>query len=149
MHIKKFTHKAIYGQNRELFGLIGEFCACPATRDALGGMISSRPGQVWYVALQGPTVYAFGSIRIRGASGVLRHLYSPLNHNEAWEAVLRHCIEHARRSNVRLIRLTDYLAMESRYAQLGFVPSGAPRGRVMQYALQLEPTYVYITEPVS
>jgi hypothetical protein len=141
MQIMKFTHSSKREQNIELFGLIGEFCACEVTRRALSCSISSRPGQVWYVAVEDVAVYAFGSIRLQGKCGLLRHLYSPAHHNEAWEAVLRHCIEHARRWDACSVRLTDYLAMENRYAQVGFIPFGNPRGRFTQYVLRLEPAY--------
>lgn len=142
MQIKKFVHDDSCEQNRELFGFIGEFCACEKTRNVLGAMISSRPGQVWYVAVEGSAVYAFGSIRVQKNSALLRHLHSPLDHHVAWEAVLRHCIEYARCCGACAVRLTDYLAMEERYAQAGFVPFGNPRGRFTQYLLRLEPTYV-------
>lgn len=142
MRIRKFVHDSNCERNRELFSLIGEFCACEKTRDALGAMISSRPGQVWYVAVQGSVVYAFGSIRVQKNNALLRHLYSPLDHHVAWEAVLRHCIEYARRCDICTVRLTDYLAMQDRYAQAGFLPFGSPRGRFAQYLLRLEPAYV-------
>lgn len=145
MRIKKFVHQSRREQNRELFSLIGEFCACEETKDALGTMISSRPGQVWYVAVEDSAVYAFGSIRMQKNRALLRHLYSPLEHHVAWEAVLRHCIEHARRCGACVVQLTDYLAMEDSYAQVGFVPLGNPRGRFTQYLLRLEPAYVAAT----
>ncbi len=141
MHIEKFVHSSNRKQNRDLFSLIGEFGACDATRNALGGTISSRPGQVWYVAVKEQTVYAFGSIRVRGTKGLLRHLYSPVDDDVLRETVLHHCVEHARRNHVRSVWLTDYLTLEGRYAPLGFVPYGNPRGRFIQYVLYLEALY--------
>lgn len=138
MHIEKFVHKSNPEDNAQLFSLIGEFCACAATRDALGCMISSRPGQVWYVAAERHEVHAFGSIRVQGKKGLLRHLYSPVDDDMLRETVLRHCIEHARRHHARSVWLTDYISLESRYAPLGFMPHGNLRGRFIQYVLWLE-----------
>lgn len=70
MRIEKFVHESEPEKNAQLFGRIGEFCACATTRDALGCAISSRPGQVWYVAAERHTVHAFGSIRLQGERGI-------------------------------------------------------------------------------
>ncbi len=141
MIVKKFLHTTKTNHNRRLFSLIGEFCACEDTRKALGGAISSHPGQVWFVAVEGRTVQAFGSIAIHKAHGLLRHLFSPVDDFGAWESVLRHCIEHARQNRACAVRLTDYLALQPRYAPFGFVPYGSPRGRFSQYLLQLESSH--------
>lgn len=141
MTIKKFVHDSRKDQNRQLFFLIGEFCACEATRAALGIAISSQPGQVWFVAVEGQTVLAFSSIRIQGEKGLLRHLHSPVGDAEAWREVLYHCIEHARRSRVRTMCLTDFLTMEDDYARFGFTPQGSPKGRFTLYTLKLEQSY--------
>lgn len=138
MNVKKFVHSGRCDQNRRLFALIGEFCASATVRKALGCSISSQPGQVWYVAVKGRVICAFGSIRLHKSSGLLRHLYSPTDDPEAWEAILRHCIEHARRQEAAFVQLTDYLSLEKRYAQFGFWPQGSLRGRFTQYVLTLE-----------
>lgn len=137
MRIEKFVHESEPEKNAQLFGRIGEFCACATTRDALGCAISSRPGQVWYVAAERHTVHAFGSIRLQGERGLLRHLYSPAGDGMLLETVLRHCIEYARRHHARSVWLTDYIWLESRYAPLGFMSHGNPRGRFVQYVLWL------------
>ncbi len=141
MRIETFTHSPRRDQNRRLFGLIGEFCANDAIRKILGAAITSRPGQVWFVALEGRAVLAFASLRLDGTDCQLRHLCSPADDGAAWEAVLRRCIGHARHNHARLLRLTDFLAAEGRYAPFGFVPHGPQRGRFTQYILSLESLY--------
>ena len=54
MELREFTHDADPVRNRELFGLLGEYAASPAIRDALGGFISSEPGRRWFVMLETP-----------------------------------------------------------------------------------------------
>lgn len=143
MEIRKFTHSARLDHNRRLFALIGEFCASDVVREALGDTIASRPGQVWFVAVKGRVVHAFGSIRMQKttATALLRHLYSPVGDDEAWEAVLRLCIDHARGSNARSVRLTDYFCLQNRYLSFGFTPYGNPKGRFLRYLLPLEPPH--------
>lgn len=141
MTIRKYVHDRRNDRNRRLFAMIGGYCACEATREALGIAISSRPGQVWFVAVKGRTVLAFGSIRIQGEQALLRHLHSPAGDAEAWKAVLHDCIEHARSSRVRAVSLTDYLNMAGDYAPFGFIPQGRPKGRFTLYTLELESSH--------
>ncbi len=138
MVIRKFVHSKRTNDNVQLFSLIGEYCASSAVRSALGCAISSSPGQVWYVAVEGDTVHAFASVRVQKGKGLLRHLHAIVDDNGIWEMVLQHCIEHARQKHARQVRLIDYISMEDRYARAGFVPQGPPRGRFVQYLLTLE-----------
>ena len=138
MVIRKFVHSKRADHNFHLFSLIGEYCASSAVRRALGCAISSSPGQVWYVAIEGDTVHAFASVRIQKGNGLMRHLYAIVDDNGIWEMVLQHCVEHARQKNARSVRVIDYISMEDRYARVGFVPQGLLRGRFVEYILTLE-----------
>ena len=49
---------------RELFGWIGEACASASVRAELGGPITSSPGDVWFVAVEGKRLLGFCGLSI-------------------------------------------------------------------------------------
>ena len=49
MELLEFKHENDPARNRELFGLLGEYATSSATRDKLGGVISSEPGRLWFI----------------------------------------------------------------------------------------------------
>lgn len=62
MDTLRFEHDEKH--KRELFGWIGEACASPAVRAELGGPITSRPGDVWFLAVEGERLLGFCGVSV-------------------------------------------------------------------------------------
>ena len=62
MDILRFEHDEKH--KRELFGWIGEACASAAVRAELGGPITSSPGNVWFLAVEGKRLLGFCGVSV-------------------------------------------------------------------------------------
>lgn len=135
MELREFIHDADPVRNRELFGLLGEYAASPAIRDALGGFISSEPGRRWFVMLEdGARVAAFGSLRRKRTAAHLLHLYA-LKEN-ANIAVLERCIQEAREWGAACLLTADYWTRREFYFRYGF-SSVRKVGRFVRFKKEL------------
>lgn len=78
MDILKYVYEVHTPKTRELFGLVGEFCVDPVVRAELGAPISSQPGDVWLVAMDGGEVQGFCCITLqKNGKAKLHALYAP------------------------------------------------------------------------
>lgn len=137
MEIQEFTHEKEPADNRELFGLLGEYVTSSSIREKLGGFISSEPGRRWFIATvnRGKRVVAFGSLRFRKAGVELLHLYA-LDAGEDIP-VLERCIEAVRESRAKRLVATDYAARKSLYTRYGFRPV-RETGRFIRFEMEVK-----------
>ncbi len=62
MDVLRFEHDEKH--KRELFGWIGEACASAAVRSELGSPITSRPGDVWFLAVEKKRLLGFCGVSL-------------------------------------------------------------------------------------
>nr|EES51962.1 MAG: hypothetical protein UBAL3_95390023 [Leptospirillum ferrodiazotrophum] len=62
MDVLRFPHDD--KNKRDLFGWIGEVCASASVRAELGAPVTSAPGDVWFVAVEGKRLLGFCGVSI-------------------------------------------------------------------------------------
>lgn len=120
MKILEFKHAGTPRENRELFGLIGEYAASPAVSRALGGPVTSEPGRVWLVAVAegAGEVTAFASLRFRNRTAAMLHLYAREEGGEI--PLLEACLEKAEKAGAARLVTTDWWSRREFYFRYGF-----------------------------
>lgn len=139
MNIIRLPHDAEH--KRELFGLIGEYCASAEVRASLGGPISSDEQHVWFVALQpdGAVAGFAAAVPQSNARGRIAHLYITAPKFHALEAkLLRACEKELAGSGRLHLSLIDYARRESFYHVHGWT-AGAARGQFTTYTKEVKP----------
>ena len=135
MQLLEFTHDEDPIKNRELFGLLGEYSASPASRATQAGDTRSQPGPRWLVMMEGARVVAFASIRRRRTAACLLHLYAL--EGEADIPILERCILEARETDAARLVTADYWTRRELYFRYGF-SSVCKVGRFVRFKKEFE-----------
>ena len=126
MKIQRYEHND--EKKRELFGWIGEACASIAIRNHLGNAISSKPGDVWLLAIEGDQLLGFCSVSpLKSQSaGNLHALYAfPDSKEQAVESKLRKAaVAEAKKMELEAIRITDFRKLKPFYTKDGWKAVG-------------------------
>ncbi len=140
MGILEFVHAQDPAENRELFGLLGEYATSPLVREKLGGVINSEPGRLWFILTtdDATRVMAFGSLRFGRTAVHLLHLHAL--EEEADIPVLERCIEFVRKAGATRLVTTDYWTRRDLYLRYGFC-SIRKIGRFMRFEREFKYEY--------
>jgi hypothetical protein len=122
-------------QDRLIFGHLGAMLTDPAVHAALGGPVTSAPGD-WWVLGVGPDGLStgFAQLRIqRGAKAVrVRYLFDANNRKPALRALIRQCIQLATGCGAKTIHAYDRHTVDA-WAAEAFKAGGPARGAFVRW----------------
>lgn len=137
MKIERIIHNT--ERRRELFGLIGEFCASRETTNELGAQVTSEPGDVWFIALVAGEVAGFAAIHPqKNGRARMMHLYvvPGVTIQGVDRRLVQACETEAKSMGVRELVTVDYGKRQRFYEFNGWRPDGQ-RGRFLTYEKRL------------
>lgn len=127
--------------DRELFGLLGTLLTDARVHDQLGMAVTTRPGDIWHVALdKHGGVNGFAVVRPLKSrkSAHIRYLFAINSPIRTQRSLVEKIIADARDNELEALHTNDR-ASNTTWAQLGFkiIPSNR-RGAFVRWQLDLE-----------
>ncbi len=116
---------------KELFGWIGEACANPAVRTALGAPITSTPGDVWLLAIDDQKLQGFCAITLlKSGKAKLHAFHSELSttSGKVESSLIGAAVKQAEKMGAQSIAVVDYVERHRVYDLQGW-KAGVERGK--------------------
>lgn len=134
-----FTHSDT--EKKELFAWIGEACASAAVRNELGAPITSTPGDIWILAVEGEALHGFCAVTVQKNGKAKMHgFYSDLSGKAGMaESMLIPAAEQqAMALGAKSIHVVDFVERRRVYEFQGW-KAGIERGkRFRDYSKELK-----------
>lgn len=109
-------------QKKDLFALIGEYCASAEVRANLGGPISSSAGHTWLIALDGDLVAGFAAIHPLKSKdcAVLAHLYAVDGRDSTRAALMQRAEKLAAKTGMTNLKTVERLELRQTLQKAGW-----------------------------